>query len=93
MVSFCTTFGFAAAVAAAGDMTAEKARPRVENHLIDEDVRRAARALRAHVSEAQSLVVKLQSCAGDDGATLEPRAIGRPIEREVPRRRAEIALP
>ena len=52
----------------------------------DKDVRRAAKAPRAHVSEAQRLVAKLQSCAGDDGATLEPRAIGRPIEREVPRR-------
>jgi hypothetical protein len=140
-------FGFAA-VAAAGDMTPEEARPRVEHHLIqaeqivrhfesvvaddcprfdssrarrayidgeidrvvllvahldeawseakrtsDKDVRRAAKAPRAHVSEAQSLVAKLQSCAGDDGATLEPRAIWRRIEQEVPRRRAEIALP
>jgi len=56
-------------------------------------MRRSAKAPRARVSEAQSLVATRQTCAGDDGATLEPRAIWRRIEREVPRRRAEIALP
>ncbi|SRR6266849_286856 len=59
----------------------------------DKDVRRAAKAPRAQVSQAESLVTKLQTCVGDDGANLEPRAVWRRVEREVPRRRAEIALP
>jgi len=58
----------------------------------DKDVRRAAKAPRAQVGQAQSLVTKLQTCMGD-GASLEPRAIWRRVEQEVPRRRAEIALP
>ena len=137
-----------AAVAAAGDMTADWARPRVEHHLTeaeqivrhfetviaegcprfdnaddrrayidgevdrvvllvahldeawseakrtsDKEVRRVAKAPRARVGEAQTLVTKLQACAGDDGVNLEPRVIWRQIEQEVPRRRAEIALP
>jgi len=137
-----------AAVAAAGDMTADEARPRVEHHLIeaeqivrhfetviagdcprldnaadrrayidgevdrvvllvahldeawseakrtsDKEVRRVAKAPRGRVGDAQTLVTKLQVCAGDDGVKLEPRAIWRRIEQEVPRRRAEIALP
>src|SRR5215475_8150621 len=59
----------------------------------DKDVRRAAKAPRAQVGQAQSLVTKLQTCVGDGGASLEPRAIWRRVEQEVPRRRAEIALP
>jgi len=137
-----------AAIASAGDRTAEEARPRVEHHLLeadqivrhfesvlaadcprldstverrafvdgevdqvvllvahleeawseakrtsDKDVRRAAKAPRAQVGQAQSLVTKLQTCVGDGGASLEPRAIWRRVEQEVPRRRAEIALP
>ena len=158
MVSFLTMHRLAtllvvqllggAAVAAAGDMTADEARPRVEHHLIeaeqivrhfetviaedcprfdnaadrrayiegevdrvvllvahldeawseakrtsDKEVRRVAKAPRARVGEAQILVTKLQACAGDDGVKLEPRVIWRQIEQEVPRRRAEIALP
>ena len=58
----------------------------------DKDVRRAAKAPRAQVGQAQSLVTKLQTCMGD-GASLEPRAIWRRVEQQVPRRRAEIALP
>ena len=137
-----------AAVASAGDRTADEARPRVEHHLLeadqivrhfesvladdcprfestaarrayvdgeveqvvllvahleeawseakrtsDKDVRRAAKAPRTQVGQAQSLVTKLQACMGDDGASLEPRAIWRRVEQKVPRRRAEIALP
>jgi hypothetical protein len=119
MVSFFTMRRFAgllaaqalglAAVASAGDMTAEEARPSVERVVLlvahldeawseakrtsDKDVRRAAKAPRAQVSHAQSLVTKLQTCAGDAGAKLEPRVVWRRIEQEVPRRRAEIALP
>jgi len=136
------------ALAVAGDLTAEEARPRVEHHLLeaeqivrhfeavvaedcprfdssaqrrayidgevervvllvahldeawseakrtsDKEVRRVAKAPRAQVSQAQSLVTKLQTCSGDEGAKLEPLVIWRRIEEEVPRRRAEIALP
>ena len=137
-----------AAVATAGDRTADEARPRVEHHLLeveqiarhfegviaeecprfdtvaqrrayidgevdrvvllvahleeawseakrtsDKEVRRAAKAPRAQVGQAQSLVTKLQSCVSGDGVSLEPRAVWRRVEQEVPRRRAEIALP
>jgi hypothetical protein len=57
------------------------------------DVRRAAKAPRAQVGQAQNLVTKLQTCAGDGGASLEPRVVWRRVEQEVPRRRTEIALP
>src|SRR5215471_6065234 len=158
MVKFVTMRRFAglialqvlglAAVVAAGDRTADEARPRVEHHLLeadqivrhfesviaedcprfdsraarrayidgevdrvvllvahleeawseakrtsDKDVRRAAKAPRAQVGQAQSLVTKLQTCMGDGGASLEPRAIWPRVEQGVPRRRAEIALP
>ena len=59
----------------------------------DKDVRRAAKAPRAQVGQAQNLVTKLQTCAGDGDASLEPRAVWRRVEQEVPRRRTEIALP
>ena len=59
----------------------------------DKEVRRAAKAPRAQVGQAQSLVTKLQSCVSGDGESLEPRAVWRRVEQEVPRRRAEIALP
>jgi hypothetical protein len=59
----------------------------------DKGVRRAAKAPRAQMGQAQSLVTKLQACMGGGGASLEPRAIWRRVEQEVPRRRAEIALP
>ncbi len=59
----------------------------------DKDVRRAAKAPRAQVGQAQSLVTKLQSCVSGDGVSLEPRAIWRRVEQEVPRRRTEITLP
>jgi len=59
----------------------------------DKNVRRAAKAPRAQVGQAQTLVTKLQTCLADGGASLEPRAVWRRVEQEVPRRRAEIALP
>jgi len=59
----------------------------------DKDVRRAAKAPRAQISQAQSLVTKLQTCADGDGVNVEPRAVWRRIESDVPRRRTEIALP
>ena len=137
-----------AAVATAGDRTADEARPRVEHHLLeaeqiahhfegviaeecprfdtaaqrrayidgevdrvvllvahleeawseakrtsDKEVRRTAKAPRAQVGQVQSLVTKLQSCVSGDGVSLEPRAVWRRVEQEVPRRRAEISLP
>ena len=57
----------------------------------DKDVRRAAKAPRGQVSQAQSLVTKLRTCANGDGVSVEPRAVWRRIESEVPRRRVEIA--
>src|SRR5499426_3998316 len=59
----------------------------------DKDVRRVAKAPRAQVGQAQSVVTKLRTCADGDGVNLEPRVVWRRIESEVPRRRAEIALP
>ena len=59
----------------------------------DKSVRRAAKAPRGQVGDAQRLVTKLQSCVGDEGGGLEPGAIWRRVEREAPRRQAEIALP
>lgn len=134
-------------IAAAGDRSAEEARPRVEHHLLeaerivrhfervlaqecprfetdgqrgayiedeiervvllvahldqawaeakrtsDKGVRRAAKAPRAQVGQAQRLVTKLQTCVGG-GAGLDPPAIWRRVEQEAPRRQAEIALP
>ena len=46
----------------------------------DKEVRRAAKAPRAQVKRAQRLVTKLQTCAGDDGASLEPSSIWRRVE-------------
>ena len=59
----------------------------------DKDVRRVAKAPRAQVGQAQTVVMKLRTCADGDGVNLEPRVVWRRIESEVPRRRAEIALP
>lgn len=59
----------------------------------DKDVRRAAKAPRAQVDRAQLLVTKLQGCAGDNGASVAPSAVWRRVEREVPHRQSEIALP
>jgi hypothetical protein len=59
----------------------------------DDDVRRAAKVPGRRVRDAQPLVEKLRACAGENGAAFEPGVLWRRIEREVPRRRAEIALP
>jgi hypothetical protein len=59
----------------------------------DDDVRREAKAPRKQVERARGLVDKLQGCAGDHGTSFTPLAVWRQIEREVPRRQAEIALP
>ena len=59
----------------------------------DDDVRRVAKAPRRRVEQARVLLDKLSTCASDNGATLNQLALWRRIEREVPRRQAEIALP
>jgi len=59
----------------------------------DDDVRRVAKAPRRRMDDARALVDKLQGCATDNGATFVPMQVWRQIEREVPRRQTEIALP
>ena len=59
----------------------------------DDEVRRAAKAPRRRLAEARALVDKLQGCAADHGTSFDALQVWRRIEREVPRRQAEIALP
>jgi hypothetical protein len=62
-------------------------------HTGDDDVRRDAKAPRKRVDRARALVDKLTGCAEDHGAPLSPGTVWRRIERAVPGRQAEIALP
>jgi hypothetical protein len=62
-------------------------------HTGDDDVRRAAKAPRKRVDEARALLDKLAGCAEDHGATLSPMDLWRRVERAVPRRQTDIALP
>jgi hypothetical protein len=59
----------------------------------DDEVRRAAKAPRKRVDEARALVDKLQQCAGEHGARFAPLSVWQRIERDVPGKQAEIALP
>ncbi len=59
----------------------------------DQNVRRLAKAPRRRLEEARGLVDKLQACAADNGSTFAPLAVWSRIEREVPRRQQEVALP
>jgi hypothetical protein len=59
----------------------------------DDEVRRTAKAPRKRVDQARALLDKLQGCAQDNGAQISQADLLRRIEREVPRRQAEIALP
>lgn len=59
----------------------------------DDDVRRYAKTPRKQVDRARTLLDKLQACANDNGAGFSPMALWRRIEREVPQRQVEIALP
>ncbi len=59
----------------------------------DKDVRREAKAPRRRLDQAQRLVAKLQACANGNGTRFEPGAVWRRIERAVPQRQHEIALP
>jgi len=63
-------------------------------HTGDDDVRREAKAPRRRVDQARALFDKLSSCAERNGApAVSQPAVWRRIEREVPQRQAEIALP
>src|SRR2546430_17689768 len=59
----------------------------------DDDVRRAAKAPRKRLDQARALLDKLQGCAEDNGASFSSMGVWRRIEREVPQRPSEIALP
>ena len=59
----------------------------------DEELQRAARAPREQVHRAKALVDKLRHCAGESGDALAPLELWRRLERDVPRRQAEIQLP
>lgn len=59
----------------------------------DDDVRRTAKAPRQQLASARTLLGKLSDCADDHGASVSTFSVWRRIEREVPKRQAEIALP
>ena len=59
----------------------------------DDGVRRVAKAPRKRLDRARALLDKLAGCADDHGSPLDQLGLWRRIEREVPRRQAEIALP
>ena len=59
----------------------------------DDDLRRSAKKPRHRTDQARALVDKLQICAEENGAGFTPLTLWWRIEREVPKRRAEIALP
>jgi hypothetical protein len=59
----------------------------------DDDVRRAGKAPRLRLAEARALVDKLSECAEANGSELPVASIWVRVQREVPRRQAEIALP
>ena len=59
----------------------------------DDDVRRVAKSPRKRLDQARTLVGKLSGCADANGSSLNQFGLWRRIEREVPRRQVEIALP
>jgi len=59
----------------------------------DDDVRRTAKAPRKRMDQARALLDKLQGCAEGNGASFSTMGVWRRIEREVPQRQTEIALP
>ena len=54
---------------------------------------KATKAPRRRVDQARALLDKLQGCAEGNGSQISQGSLWRRIEREVPRRQAEIALP
>jgi hypothetical protein len=59
----------------------------------DDEVRRAAKAPRRRADQSRALFDKLSGCASGNGATISQGELRRRIERELPQRQAEIALP
>src|SRR5205085_3553722 len=59
----------------------------------DDDVRRAAKAPRRQSDQMRHLADKLTTCAELNGTSFVTQALWRRVEREVPHRQAEIALP
>ncbi|PYM39287.1 MAG: hypothetical protein DME17_01525 [Candidatus Rokuibacteriota bacterium] len=59
----------------------------------DDTLRHEAKAPRRRVAEGRQLVDKLQACAAQNRASFDPLSVWLRIEREIPRRQAEIALP
>jgi len=59
----------------------------------DDDVRRTAKAPRKRMDQARALLDKLQGCAEGNGASFSTMGVWRRIEREVPQRQTELALP
>jgi hypothetical protein len=59
----------------------------------DDTVRQAAKAPRRRMDEAPQILQKLSTCAQDNGVELSPGTVYRRIERDLPRRQSEIALP
>jgi hypothetical protein len=59
----------------------------------DDDVRRAAKAPRRRLDEAPQILDKLAVCAQDNGTTFSAGPVYRRIERDLPVRQSEIALP
>ena len=59
----------------------------------DDLVRQSAKAPRRRLDEAPRILDKLVTCAENNGVTLSPGSVYRRIERDLPRRQSEIALP
>lgn len=59
----------------------------------DDEIRRMAKAPRRRLREARALAAKLEACARDNGAAFDAPAIWRQVQQDLPRRRAEVALP
>jgi hypothetical protein len=59
----------------------------------DDEVRRAAKAPRRRLGETRALVDKLSACASEHGESLPVLSLLLRVERQVPQRQAEIALP
>jgi hypothetical protein len=59
----------------------------------DDTVRQSAKAPRRRLDDAPQILNKLVTCAEGNGVSLSPGVVYRRIERELPRRQSEIALP
>ena len=59
----------------------------------DDEVRRVAKAPRRQSDQFRALMDKLETCAQMNGAAFSPVDVWRRVERDVPRRQADIALP